>query len=261
MFKKILISVISPVFLIGGFIQATAVSSYNPPIKDGSIAFDAYLRNGKVLMNWTKYNKDEGFRFYKVIRSSTNPDPVYPEDSYIKYSSDVNFTSYVDSKVPQWTNYYRVCAITDANNRYCSNVVKIVNNTEPTSDVICTQQYEPVCGKKDGKLKTYSNLCYLRADGATKLYKWECQTKDLPDALRAKLDRIVNKFILKLEKKYTSNDKRVEVLDKVIQKLEALKRKKLQYKDVIDYVIQKLQDKKTDYLDAVNAIQSVFEEF
>ncbi len=31
---------------------------------------------------------------------------------------------------------------------------------------VCTEQYAPVCGRINGVLKTYSNQCFARADGA-----------------------------------------------------------------------------------------------
>ena len=112
-------------------VSATSSSSwYNTPIMDWSISFKAELKDWKVYTSWTKYNKNEGFKYYKVIRSQTVSNPIYPDNWYIKYSTNLDYLNYVDEKVPVWTSYYRVCAITTEKNRYCSNVVKIINNSQ-----------------------------------------------------------------------------------------------------------------------------------
>jgi len=39
---------------------------------------------------------------------------------------------------------------------------------KPTpTPIFCTENYDPVCGSKDGAAKTYSNACFAKADGAT----------------------------------------------------------------------------------------------
>lgn len=39
---------------------------------------------------------------------------------------------------------------------------------------VCTEQYQPVCGRINGVLKTYSNQCYARADGADIMAQGPC---------------------------------------------------------------------------------------
>ena len=39
---------------------------------------------------------------------------------------------------------------------------------------VCTEQYEPVCGRIHGIRKTYSNRCYARADGADIVAQGRC---------------------------------------------------------------------------------------
>lgn len=41
---------------------------------------------------------------------------------------------------------------------------KDLSRPRPT---VCTEQYEPVCGRIHGIRKTYSNRCFARADGAS----------------------------------------------------------------------------------------------
>ena len=65
-------------------------------------------------------------------------------------------------------------------------------------DIVCSQEYEPVCGRPDYTCpawvtcnrplpKTYSNKCLLKAAGADYLSKWECKTQtELPSATDTK---------------------------------------------------------------------------
>ncbi len=56
--------------------------------------FSAYYSGGKVYCSWNKYT-GSGFNYYKIVGSSTNSNPKYPEDGYLKAISDVNTTSAV----------------------------------------------------------------------------------------------------------------------------------------------------------------------
>ncbi|MBN2306964.1 S-layer homology domain-containing protein, partial [Candidatus Peregrinibacteria bacterium] len=101
----------------------SASSGYNEPILEEALEFEAVLDGDQVNTSWVKY-APEGFNYYKVIRSTTNPDPVYPDDGYIQAIGDADTTSYVDHDVPEGVSYYRVCSIVNPN-RYCSHVVTI----------------------------------------------------------------------------------------------------------------------------------------
>jgi hypothetical protein len=46
---------------------------------------------------------------------------------------------------------------------------------KPTpTPIFCIETYLPVCARKDGAQKTYSNDCFARADGATVASEGEC---------------------------------------------------------------------------------------
>lgn len=102
-------------------------SGYKAPITSEKFYFWAKLENGQVIMKWNAFKNfsEEWLVYYKVVRSSKNANPVYPEDGYIKYDTDQNFTTYTDNSPSEGINYYRICAITELKNRYCSKVVKI----------------------------------------------------------------------------------------------------------------------------------------
>jgi Kazal-type serine protease inhibitor domain len=48
-------------------------------------------------------------------------------------------------------------------------------STQQERPEICTEQYLPVCGKKNGVTKTYSNGCFARLDGAKVIAKGPCR--------------------------------------------------------------------------------------
>lgn len=90
---------------------------------EGSLNVD-----GKAELSWNQY-EGSNFLWYKVVHSQTNMEAVYPTDSYVEAKSDVTMTTYTHADVPAGTNYYRVCVITDANLRGCSNTVTLVKES------------------------------------------------------------------------------------------------------------------------------------
>lgn len=271
MIKKIFSLVILVVMLLNiANVSAQSTSGskwYTTPILDTTLDFEAKLVDWKVEMNWSAYDQNDSFKYYKVVRSNKYSDPVYPDHWYIKYSSDVNFTNYVDYKLLSWTVYYRVCAITHEMNRYCSNVVKLyIEETEKPS--VCTMEYAPVCWYKNGHYKTYSNKCMLKADGAYKKYYGKCKTEVKPvdpvndywlsSRLKTKSKILINSFISKLDKKWYSNSKNVEVIDAIISKLNALEDEKPTLSNLLNYLIELLKTKKEKYSDDFSDIEDIF---
>lgn len=249
-------------------VAATTTSTtswYNAPILDNSLNFKASYNNWYVETSWSIYNRNEGFKYYKVIRSTTNSDPVYPDDGYIKAESNVNNVKYIDQSAKTWTTYYRVCAITSENNRYCSNVVKIY--VEESAPTVCTMEYAPVCWYKDGVKKTYWNKCMLLADNATYKYSGTCEEANtttikneygISSTLKIKSLNLINKFIWLLESKWYTNEKKVEVINTIIEKLNNLKAEKTQLWPVIDYLVSLLNEKKAKYDNDFSEIEEIF---
>jgi hypothetical protein len=70
-----------------------------------------------VYLEWEAYT-EEDFKWYKILKSETNTQPVYPDD-HVEHI-------FVESEVDQaWekprpgTFYYRVCVVTQENARLC----------------------------------------------------------------------------------------------------------------------------------------------
>jgi hypothetical protein len=132
----------APALMVSATTENTS-SGFEAVTFDSTIEFNAQLNSsGNVEASWSKYNKENAFTYYKLVRSATNSNPVYPDDGYIFYTSDVNTLTYTDTNVPTGTNYYRICQIASPK-RYCSEkVVTITKNsttgTNTTGQIVLT---------------------------------------------------------------------------------------------------------------------------
>jgi len=78
-----------------------------------------------ILLDWSTCS-NEDFQFYKVVRSISNLNPSYPNDSVISSSSNRSFANFVDKVVaPNETYNYRVCVVHRVQKVTCGNVVSI----------------------------------------------------------------------------------------------------------------------------------------
>ncbi len=111
-----------------------------PVVFDDRIEFWAELDDeGHVYMDWNKYERPDAFTYYKIVRSQSNPNPVYPEDGFIYYTEDRDLLTYTDTDVPAGTSYYRICQVS-GNKRFCSEeVIKIVNKIALAAGVTALQ--------------------------------------------------------------------------------------------------------------------------
>jgi hypothetical protein len=109
----------------------TYFESFAEPVLTPSLEFSAEYDQEKnhVRMDWKVWEED--LMWYKLVRSQENPDPIYPDDGYIYYSSDQNETSYIDRSPPRGNVFYRICAITFAKEVYCSRVQKSIPRLLP----------------------------------------------------------------------------------------------------------------------------------
>lgn len=206
-----------------------------------------------VEMKWSKYNMDEKMKYYKIIKSSKNSNPVYPNDWHIKYSTDINFNHFTDYKPYNGVNYYRICVITHEKNRYCSkNVQKIFMEKEEYKKTYKEKEYykeKNEYEEKDEK-KDYVKKEYIKKDNKSQI----------STSLRAKADKIIRSFVQRIEKKYTDNEKRVVVLKRIQNKLELLAKKKPKAKILIDYLNNQLSEQIDEYSDGFSEIEKLFNE-
>lgn len=119
-------------FLVTFATTENTSSGFDAVVFDSTIEFNAQLNsNGNVDATWSKYNKENSFIYYKLVRSSTNSNPVYPDDGYIFYTSDVNTLAYTDTNVLDGTSYYRICQVASPK-RFCSEKVVTITKSNTT---------------------------------------------------------------------------------------------------------------------------------
>lgn len=112
---------------------------YKTPVLIKAVGAKAVLEDGSVKISWKKYTRSD-LLFYKVVKSKTNKNPVYPEDGYIFYTTDENVTSFCDKKIEEGVWYYRVCVITKAKERWVSEVIQMNIKKESVENKIPTEK-------------------------------------------------------------------------------------------------------------------------
>jgi len=81
---------------------------------DFNLELDVDKASRKVKAHWDDFPSGEGFKWYKLLYSTTNSSPTYPEQSAIfvgtQRTSQLNHYFYLKGSE---THYVRICAITD----------------------------------------------------------------------------------------------------------------------------------------------------
>jgi hypothetical protein len=103
--------------------KGPAAEAYKAPVVVKEIGLQAKAEGPAVKLSWKRYKRGD-FKFYKLVRSTTNANPMFPDDGAIKFSVDPGETTYEDLAQPG-TSYYRLCVITQAGDRWVSPVVSV----------------------------------------------------------------------------------------------------------------------------------------
>lgn len=109
--------------LVGLCLSGAFAGGYKKPVVVKEMNFTASYEGGKVYFTWSRYLRDD-FLYYKLVKSKTNADPVYPDDGYIFYGEQ-DAKSWVEESPEAGTWYYRLCIITQNGDRWVSPVIKV----------------------------------------------------------------------------------------------------------------------------------------
>ncbi len=206
-----------------------STSSSYTTVYSNWLNFSATKDWDSVKMSWGNFGLPawETRHYWKVVRSDSNHNPVYPDDSYIKYDWNINFSNYTDYKYKKW--YYRVCAITSKDwyrKRYCSNVVKIDsdnnNNTTTSSNTNTSTntRWTPTT-----TATTYTNNYNLSA--------W----------MKSLLSDIAVKFMKKLNTEYEWDiDGEVKKLEAVVLLFKTIKVTNVKTQAIFRYLAENLEE-------------------
>jgi len=122
--------------------RAGEVEVYKAPILVRAIGFSARYQGGRVLTAWRRYKRAD-FKSYRLVRSSTMRDPVFPENGELFSTADRAVTKYEDARVDDGIWYYRLCVITKGNHRWISPAIEIVvDRTAGPEGVPTPQDFE-----------------------------------------------------------------------------------------------------------------------
>lgn len=225
------------------------------------------LEDGKVEAEWDKFTKD-GFDWYKLVYSTTNSNPVYPEDKTIFVGSiDQRETTFkLDPSSRE--HFVRLCAVVlnddYSKDRYCWRVQKLITTQENFEDDSYEEKYEREEFKKNSeeKLRVKKQELQNRLEEKQKLTseKKESASKKaiLSEKMKQKIDTVIENFVEKLEDKGYSDAQMTSAINTVISRLWEF-RNKAGYQEIVKYMVSTLEKYREEYSNPLEDLESIFE--
>lgn len=285
--KKVIISLIVSLFFVSGVFAETSkakisevYSGYKDVVVDESLDFEIERDDYKIEAQWDQYEWND-FKYYKLMKSYTNKNPVYPQDTAIFVGMESDQDEY---EFQDWSNksaYYRVCVITTDNGRICSKVVELewYEHKKDFGDKdmdMCIQVIQPAYNPKTAECREFSTPCDVK--------KWwkkvsSCDSKEvvslkekLKDAtdkqklkyitrdLQKRADKVIDNIYDSVKNKDISDEEKIQYLEKIIEKLERVQEKSKSNKtlELVAYLIEKLEEK-IELIEQKDDIESIFD--
>jgi hypothetical protein len=256
--KKSLIALLASALVISsvsaGDYEATTYKepAYKTAIIDDSLEFEAKRDGSEVYLEWNEYEGDD-FKYYKIMRSETHNNPVYPDQHALNYKDDVSDTEYELKDWAQKSVNYRVCVITTENGRICSKVVSLEGMTQEDHKEYSKEKYE--YKKEYTKEKVEDKKVYTKEKLKT------TKKPNLDTKLAERADKMVDNLVARLEKKHGDDtEKQADRLETIINKLETLnsKIKSENTKALVTYITEGLKEALNE-LGASDDIEEIFD--
>ena len=231
---------------------------------------DLELEDGEVEAEWDEFTKD-GFDWYKLVYSTTNSNPVYPEDKTIFVGSkDQRETTFkLDSRSSN--HYIRLCAVVlnddYSKDRYCGEVQKLVTSSEDFEDD--SQEEKKYEYKKEAEAKTQAKKEALQKKLEEK-QKLAAEKKEsvsqkvaekkatLSTNMKSRIDSVIENFIERLDEKWYSDAQITSAINTVISRLWEFKNKTW-YKEIVKYMIEVLEEYRNEYSNPLEELESIFD--
>lgn len=270
---------------------------YEAIIDKDILEFEAERDWHLIKMEWSSFDKWD-FAYYKIMRSETNENPIYPDQPAIRVLSNVEQDWLKLENYSQKDAYYRICAITKEKKRYCSNVVKLewfekddyksddYNYTDKEYTEEEKYEYEAKKAEHqkeiaDKKAEYEKKFLEKKEVAKTKAeeYRKKMEEKDnglkekreafikdkkasIKEKVAKKADMIVDKFSERINSQFDSTEKKQDAIKKVMEKLEALWNKNEKLRALTSYINDKLEEKLAKYEDDwFDEIENIFSEF
>lgn len=180
--------------------ETNIIPWYKTPVIDNSLNFEASRNEYKVELKWDAYSGDN-FQYYKVMRSETHKNPVYPDQQAIQYYDTQDQEIH---ELKDWASidvYYRICIITTDKWRICSNVA--------TLEGVTKDEMKSYQKNKSDYIKIDKKTAYKKIVPTIKKYEKKSQV-NIDAKLQQRADKIVTNLTTRLDNKYGSdNDSKI----------------------------------------------------
>ena len=250
-------------------------------ILEYNFQIQAEYKDGQVIVNWTPYRDRENFKWYKFAFSTSNPRPVYSQDTNYFIGDDVLAARYTYWPKTDDFVYVNICAVTVDDTIYCDWGRKVMlwrhsqtgtkyaaeekkyidtKNTKQESEKQ-TEKKQDVHKKVDTK-KEYTQWKIetkkQEAKQVIEVRKTETQVRLSPNIQR-RADILVNGLIHHLDTLNVSTEEKMKRIEQILERLKTLS-SQLRFRQLSLYIIGKLEIYRDELDSGISEIEKIFRE-